>query len=768
MPAEESSYEGPIPAKESPRFESLEKRVLLSGDGSLLYPCGTPVTDANGDGMVDESDMTYVAETQEPATYDSLTSADPETAADMTAVGDSSEWVPAGWFQPGDAVNDPVGQSAAIHPGRVAWVRDVNATDENWTLYDKDQTDYFWQDNHNDQGVIDRMMQNAVKWVAGEATTSGAWDALFRDLNVRRYGVSDRGYAAGDGVAIKANFNEARSHDDVDNSADLTPHTVLAMLKTLVYDAGVPAEDIYLFDTSRYISNKFYDKIMDFTDEQGNHPFAGVHMVETAFYSGGGGTDGREAAVQATGEDAKITYSGGSVEDSTDYVPQVVMDSRYVVNLALLKKHQDVGMTGVGKNHFGSLGHAPINLHSDLPNQGSSEYGNYRPMVDHLAHQHLGGKTVLYVTDGLWGGWRSGGVPKSTPTKWYTLGNDYPSMILASQDPVAIDSVALDFVRWEEYAVIAEEGTHHGGYEGIQAVADDFLHEAANAGNFDPTWTAKYGYSGVVYDPDGTPVSSLGVHEHWNNPFDRQYSRNLDSENGTGIELVSLAPAIPQAVDVSGVADGQGFEPGSDIALSADVTGPVTQVDFYDGSTLIGSDSDGSDGWGMTWSGAAYGTHTITARTDDGTTSAPVSITVAAPGDTDGDGYVNEADRDTLLGNYGASGVGWSGGDFDNDGDVDFRDAWEMLSNYNPAAPVEGAPVGSVSSEEQPQSATTDDASDGEHAWVDGAADRMATGDLVDATATTNDTDTGSIAEDTNTGGEQPPAAPVTRDEKSL
>jgi parallel beta-helix repeat protein len=58
---------------------------------------------------------------------------------------------------------------------------------------------------------------------------------------------------------------------------------------------------------------------------------------------------------------------------------------------------------------------------------------------------------------------------------------------------------------------------------------ENYLHEMALADN--PP-------SGTVYDPeqDGTPLASLGVHEHWNNPIDKQYSRNLGT--GDGIELV--------------------------------------------------------------------------------------------------------------------------------------------------------------------------------------------------------------------------------------
>jgi hypothetical protein len=58
---------------------------------------------------------------------------------------------------------------------------------------------------------------------------------------------------------------------------------------------------------------------------------------------------------------------------------------------------------------------------------------------------------------------------------------------------------------------------------------DAVLHEAALAGN--PP-------SGSFYAPngDGVRLKSLGVHEHWNNPKEKMYSRNLGT--GEGIELV--------------------------------------------------------------------------------------------------------------------------------------------------------------------------------------------------------------------------------------
>ena len=94
------------------------------------------------------------------------------------------------------------------------------------------------------------------------------------------------------------------------------------------------------------------------------------------------------------------------------------------------------------------------------------------------------------------------------------------SPLYSAQDGVAIDSVVLDFLS-------SERGVRSG-------TVDNYLHEAALA--HDPT-------SGAVYDPegDGTRLTSLGVHEHWNNATDKQYSGNFGKEGG--IELLSAPPA---------------------------------------------------------------------------------------------------------------------------------------------------------------------------------------------------------------------------------
>jgi hypothetical protein len=137
-----------------------------------------------------------------------------------------------------------------------------------------------------------------------------------------------------------------------------------------------------------------------------------------------------------------------------------------------------------------------------------------------MGHSQIGGKTVLYLVDGLYPGIH----PKEqAPRPWNSPPFDghWASSLLASQDPVAIDSVGFDFL-WNEY----QDFPRKGG-------ADDYLHEAALAN--DPP-------SGTFYDPDHQTnvkrLPSLGVHEHWNNAQEKKYSRNLGK--GNGIELVPV------------------------------------------------------------------------------------------------------------------------------------------------------------------------------------------------------------------------------------
>jgi hypothetical protein len=207
--------------------------------------------------------------------------------------------------------------------------------------------------------------------------------------------------------------------------------------------------------------------------------------------------------------------------------------AEYVLNIPQLKGHQRAGVTMFAKNHLGSQIPGPggnaDQLHMGLVRPygvGDTtlrpNYGMYRVQVDMMTHKLLSGKNLLYIMDALW----ATDYELDKPLKWKMppFNNTFTSSIFVSFDPVAIESVGYDFLRSE----FTDANTQDVSVQ--MPAVDDYLHQAADSTN----WPA-----GIKYDPNNTGVHvySLGVHEHWNNATDKQYSRNLGT--GNGIELVS-------------------------------------------------------------------------------------------------------------------------------------------------------------------------------------------------------------------------------------
>ena len=441
-------------------------------------------------------------------------------------------------FAPADSANSPQGTAIGIFPGRVTWAFDPSATnwDESW---DEREDIHYWDDDHTSQTVVDEMVGNTVLWLTDEDEMEDAWQALFEDFNSKR-GKGAVGYISGESVVLKPNHVDQREHDDVDQNADSSPQVLLALLKQLVNEAGVRQQDIIVCDASRYIANKTFDRC--------HAQFPDVIYADTNYYDSSQTPGAANGRVMVTSSSLPlIHYSGVNVDGEPippDHLPQPFVDADYVINFAIMKGHSSAGVTLTAKNWYGNFCRSPFGAHHDTLPGFSLEvdatprlYGQYRPLVDLIGHEHLGGKTMLYVLDGLWGFPYHG--TGSRPLKWQNapFNNNYPSSILMSQDPVALDSVALDFLRTE----FAE---NMGGKGRLgDAAVDDYLHEAAQADSAP---------SGVVYDPenDGSPLGSLGVHEHWNNAIDKQYSRNLGT--GDGIELIDSMPKKVQEIEIQG------------------------------------------------------------------------------------------------------------------------------------------------------------------------------------------------------------------------
>ncbi|MBN1756726.1 MAG: DUF362 domain-containing protein [Chitinispirillaceae bacterium] len=411
----------------------------------------------------------------------------------------------------------PIGEAKGVNPGRVVWVHDAAATD--WAG-PGENNGYWWEENHTDQVVVDRMVQTAVCRLAGVDDIGGAWATLLRYFN-RTHGKGDAGYAAGEKIMIKINFvgcvnrsggwcgvnPDTYNLDSQKNYMNTSPQVIVALLRQLTATVGAAQEDISIGDPTAFFPNQYYDYCAK--------DFPSVNYIDN---------QGKFGRTKAQHSSIPVYWSCRPAADSQDYVPLSYAEAAYLINVANLKSHALSGVTACAKNHFGSLIRLPdaagyYDLHGSLP-FSSSKNGQYRVLVDLMGHAHLGGKTVLYMIEGLYGGVH---IMNGLPAKWSStpFGGDWTSSIFASQDPVAIECVMYD--------ILSNEKTTRRDLE-IAAV-DDYLIEASLAD--DPP-------SGTFYDPDHESatarLSGLGVCEHWNSPEEMLYSRNLGT--GSGIELI--------------------------------------------------------------------------------------------------------------------------------------------------------------------------------------------------------------------------------------
>ena len=394
-----------------------------------------------------------------------------------------------------------IGTARGIAPGRVAWAWDPGAC--RWD----EKNGAWWADSNTDQAKVDAMASKAVQSVANESTDAAAWTALFKYFN-GEHGRSGTGYQRGEKIAIKVNLNNDRTSYEDTRWINTSPQAVNAIIRQLTRSAGVREEDISVFDASRYLTPHFYDHVHD--------AFPGVRLVD-----GYGGLPGRTKTTWAAD---RISYAVKTTMGTG--IATCAVEATYVINIYVAKGHPTAGVTLSAKNHYGSVD-GREHTYIKVKNSG---YDQYNPLVELMGHRDLGGKTILNVCDMLYGCYHS----DPLPIKWNMppFRGQWPASLLVSQDPVANDSVATDFLVTEfSPRTDIPTGVNAKSAKVDMSNCDANLHDAAQA---------DHPPAGIVYAPngDGAPLGSLGVHEHWNNPVDKQYSRNLGA--GRGIELVPI------------------------------------------------------------------------------------------------------------------------------------------------------------------------------------------------------------------------------------
>lgn len=450
---------------------------------------------------------------------------------------------------PDDGPNKPIGKAKGINPGRVIWSWDKEATNENCTnTFDKQ--DWFWKPENTNRDVVSNMVSNSLIKLTGKPSIAESWDALFRYQNIRKHN-KNVGYTKGEKIFIKINQNSSRgvlgretatTGFDVPTtlkpgeerkkfgmgSTDTGPYIVLEILRELVNNAGVNQEDIAVGDPMCPLYGYDYDVWFK-------------EFPHIAYIDRTTNTHGRTLITPSSAD--LVFYSDKTISDK---LYDVIEKADYLINVANLKPHTWAGISMNAKNLFGAQARTNAShLHYALPvtyRDGifdNGGYRKYRNLVDLMGSKYLGSNTVLFVVDGLFAG---GSSQNRGPVKYFMppFNNDWSSSIFLSQDEVALESVCFDFLR-TEWNGINKHDPSNNVFESIPngSGVDDYLHQAADSTN----WP-----EGIKYDPDnsGKPIPSLGVHEHWNNPEKKQYTRNLGS--GKGIELISIPENLVQTV----------------------------------------------------------------------------------------------------------------------------------------------------------------------------------------------------------------------------
>lgn len=432
-------------------------------------------------------------------------------------------------FVPAEGPNAPIGVGKGLFPGRVVWVRDTAST--KWDGREKS----WWDEIHTNQKVVSKMFSEMLQKYTDTNDDKSSWNAIFRHYN-NTHKRGDNVYKPGEKVVIKINCNHDSKSYEWDNEAHPSPAAIYALVSQLIEVVGISGNDITIFDGSRFIGNPVYNKIRSNpSPEYQKVWFASklIGEVPQRIFPQPDTTNSVYFSI-------KDTVSNSFTKKIRFYLPQCFTDAKYIINFAILRGHRAFGITLNSKNHFGSLYNPLLKeykpgqsgslwqkrvpkdymLHSfslwDYPVSNKLGQPSYSPTT--LGHKDIGGKELIYLLDGIF-------TSKANETgmiKFSSIDNDWGSSLFLSQDPVAIESVGTD--------ILTNEPNVTNGNPSFTPDVENFLRESA---------LANHSPSGTKYDPenDGKYLNeSLGVHEHWNNPMERKYSRNLGKKEG--VELI--------------------------------------------------------------------------------------------------------------------------------------------------------------------------------------------------------------------------------------
>jgi hypothetical protein len=294
-----------------------------------------------------------------------------------------------------------------------------------------------------------------------------------------------------------------------------------------------------------------------------------------------------------------------------------------------------------------------INAHKNL----AAQYG--LPLMAYEGGQHLFGTTNQSTKNAMQADPRMGTLTKQLLDTWFNAGGTnfcyYLFMDAYSQYGYwGLLQRASDVgsVKWD----LAMRLTLKGGDATLDGTVGyaDFLVLKANYGQSGKWW--EQGDFNGDRKVDAADYAILRANLTGLTAQQQADVAAFESANG-----LSTGPT-PLSVTITSPASGAGFLAGSTVNIAASAAGgsnAYSKVEFYAGSTLIGTDTAAP--FTLAWANVAAGSYSLTAKVTDSNgqtaTSPAVSVTVAAnnppptpnPGNGTGTGLSGQYFRDTTL-----------------------------------------------------------------------------------------------------------------------
>jgi uncharacterized protein (DUF362 family) len=342
----------------------------------------------------------------------------------------------------------------------------------------------FWPDKAN-QAVVNQMMDKAMMTLTETNSVAEAWTAIFSHHN------GGQDYTPGETIAIKVNFNNNFTNSNCDSSGCPVPQVSVALVRQLVEEKGISQSNIIFYDGTRDFASYFNNYFSSF--------YSGVQLNPTRS--------------QTSSVSAGLTGV---------YFRQSLVDAKYLINVPLLRTHVRAGVTLSFKNHLGSIGPydtgCPAGPQS-CPGPYSFHNGFFDTLNNSLAilnsQPTIRDKTILVIADALFGKSSSG------PTGTVDL---RPNSLFLSTDPVAADSVMIDYLESVGATIYQVNNNNPRTYLSVAA--------SQGLGNYATSCSlgnCSFDYTGSGIElirceegvcpetqPTATPTPSLSLFQGWN------------------------------------------------------------------------------------------------------------------------------------------------------------------------------------------------------------------------------------------------------------